>query len=290
VGVEEAWRLHRRWSLVAEKTAAHLHRWRARSLALVLLGAVLGALASQSRWFSGTVTVVLGAVSAVVLALAGVVQARLLTREQARARTATRAASEALKGIVFQYLAHVAPFVGAGRDAALVEQVDEVERLSADHAALLSGVQPDGRALPQVDGVADYVRLRAVEQRDWHDQGAAAHGAQARLWRTAELIATAAAAALAAVGGAWHGSNLSAWVAVATTAGTAFAAHLATQQHDRIADSYARTVVSLESMLRHFDASSGTEEEAAAFVANVEQLLAAQNEGWVGLFTAASTS
>ena len=290
LSVNEVWQLHRRWSLVATRTADHLDRWRSRNLALVLLGALFAALASQSQWFSQTVTVVLGAIGAATLALAGVIQARLLTADRIRARVATRAVSEALKGIVYQYLAGVEPFGGVDRNVTLVEKTNEVERLSADYALLLSGVAPDIIEVPQVKGVADYVRLRAEEQRDWHDQRTAKHREQAHSWRAAELIATAAAAVLAAVGGAWHGSNLSSWVAVATTAVTAFAAHLAGQQHERIADSYGRTVVSLNAALRSFDADRATEEEAAAFVANVEQVLAAQNETWVGLFSVRPSS
>jgi Flp pilus assembly protein TadB len=233
-------------------------------------------------------TVVLGAVGTAALAAAGTIQARLLTADRIRARVGTRAASEALKGIVYQYLARVEPFSGSDRNANPADKVSEVERLAADHASLVAGAAPGARAVPHVNGVADYLRKRAEDQRNWHEQRTAKHKAQARHWRTAELIATGAAAVLAAVGGVWHGPNLSAWVAVATTAGAAFAAHLASQQHDRVADSYARTVLSLNDAIRRFAAESATKEEAAEFVANVEQVLAAHNDAWVGLFSAKS--
>ena len=286
--VNEAWRLHRRWSVVAAKTADDLSRWRSINLALVLLGALLGALAAQSQWFSKTVTIVLGGTAAGALAIAGIIQAKMLTADQIHARVGTRAGSEAFKGIVFQYLAGVAPFAGADRAAALAKKVSDAEGLAADCASLVAGSEPDAKEIPAVQGVADYVKKRAEEQRDWHDSRTAKHKARARNWRRAELISTGAAAALAAVGGVWHGPNLSAWVAVATTAGTAFAAHLASQQHDRIADAYARTVLTLSAALRSFDAARTTEEEAADFVAKVEQILAAQNETWVSLFSVRS--
>jgi SMODS and SLOG-associating 2TM effector domain 1/Protein of unknown function (DUF4231) len=288
--VGEAWQLQRRWSVVATKTADDLNRWRSINLGLIVLGALLGALAAQSQWFPPTMTLVLGAAGAAALAVAGIIQARLLTADRIRARVVTRAGSEALKGIVYQYLAGVEPFASKNRNANLAEKVGEVERLAADHASLVAGAAPDARAVPQVNGVADYVEKRAEDQRSWHEQRTAKHKALARYWRTAELIATGAAAFLAAVGGVWHAANLSAWVAVATTAGAAFAAHLASQQHDRIADTYAQTVLSLNDAIRRFDAESATKDEAAAFVANVEQVLAAQNDAWVGLFSARSSA
>jgi hypothetical protein len=150
-------------------------------------------------------TVVLGAVGTAALAAAGIIQARLLTADRIRARVGTRAASEALKGIVYQYLARVEPFSGSDRNANPADKVSEVERLAADHASLVAGAAPDARAVPHVNGVADYLRKRAEDQRNWHEQRTAKHKAQARYWRTAELIATGAAAVLAAVGGclAW---------------------------------------------------------------------------------------
>jgi hypothetical protein len=73
---------------------------------------------------------------------------------------------EALKGIVYQYLARVEPFSGSDRNANLAEKVSDVERLAADHASLVAGAAPDARAVPHVNGVADYLRKRADDQRN----------------------------------------------------------------------------------------------------------------------------
>lgn len=288
--VEDAWKLQRQWSVVAASCTAALDRWRSVNLVLLLLGALLGAFAAQDEWFPKRVTVTLGAVGAAALAAAGIVQSQLLTAARVRTRVGSRAAAEALKGVVFQYLARVTPFADGDRDTTLGAKVTEVEQLAADYASLVSGVQPDAKPLPVVQGVADYVRERAEEQRDWHDRRVAAHRSLARRWRVAELLATLAAAVLAAVGGVLHGPDLSAWVAVATTAGTAFAARLAGQQHERVAEAYARTVLSLNAALRSFEADTASPPEAADFVATVEQVLAAQNESWVGLFSVRSTA
>lgn len=292
--IDEVWTLHRRWSVVATVTAARLDRWRRVNLVLVLVGAALAALAAQQDWFDATVSRVLGAAGAGALAIAGVVQSRLLTAERVRRRVGARATSEAFKALTYQYLSGVAPQGASGvdtdldRDQALAARVALVEKRSRDDAALLIGVTTDDRKLPAVRGLADYVTERAEGQRAWHEQRTGRHRTLARRWRLAELTATGVAAVLAAIGASLGegGADLSAWVGVATTAGTAIAAHLAAQQHDRIVDSYARTVLDLGALLRGFDPDTATADQAGDFVAAVEGVLAAQNEAWVGLFSA----
>ncbi len=283
--IEDAWRLQRQWSVTATELDRWQSRWRSASLGLSLAGAVLGALAAQDGWYGKPVTVSLGVVGAVALALAGVIQAQLLTAARARARVGTRAGSEALKGIVFQFLAAVAPFDGQDAEHQLSLKVAEIEGLSVEHASLVVDAEPDNRPLPALHGVGDYVTQRVEEQRDWHRNRISDHKRLAGRWRTTQLIATAAAAVLAAAGGVLHGPDLSAWVAVATTAGAAIGAHIAAVQHEAIVDSYTRTVLALDAALRDFDAGQATPQEAAAFVAAVENRLAAQNNSWTNLFT-----
>jgi len=68
------------------------------------------------------------------------------------------------------------------------------------------------------------------------------------------------------------------------TAATAFTAHLASEQHDRIASTYARTAASLAALIRDFEASERTAEQGRTFVSKVEKVLANQNELWVEIF------
>lgn len=281
--VEEVWRRQRQWSAVAIRVGQEINRWRSRNLGLILAGSALGALAAQGEWFAQSVTVALGAASAGALALAAFVQSRVLTAEKARIRVETRSGSETLMGIVYQYLAGVAPFDDLDRDRQLGLKVTALEALVPDTAPLVVGEKPDERPLPQIDGVADYLAQRAQPQREWHLQRSVQQRGLAARWRAGELVATAVAAVLAAVGGALHGPDLSAWVAVATTAGAAIAAHRAGQQHDRLADSYARTVLALDAVLRDFDPADAPTE--ASLVVAVERILAAQNDSWASLFS-----
>jgi len=282
--VADVWRQHRRWSIVTSRADRFLRRWRSVNFGLIVAGSALGALAAQDTWFSTTVTVALGIVGASALAVAAVLQSRVLSTEKLRERVAARATSETMKGLVFQYLAGVEPFAGADRDLALNAKVKEVRDRATARKSLTMGVEPDDKPLPSIIGIADYVRGRAEDQRNWHDRRSGDHRTLAGRWRAAEVIATAAAAVLAAAGGVLHGPDLSAWVAVATTVAAAIAAHLAVQQHERIADAYGQTVIDLDALLGDLDPAIADPARAAAFVADVERVLAAQNGAWVSLF------
>jgi hypothetical protein len=282
VKVEDVWQVHRQWAVVARGQGRSLRRWRIVNLGLILSGSILAALAANDSWMSRGAAVVVGATSAAVLAAAGIVQSRLLTADRTADRVAARAAAEAYKGIVYRYLA--AGPADPDRARELSDGVAQVDRLTADRSVLVVGVRPDGHPLPDVGGIADYADDRADGQREWHAQGAVRHRRLAHRWRAAELAATLVAAVLAAVGGALRGPSLSAWVAVATTAAAAFAAYLASQQHDRLAQAYARTSLSLQSLLRDFDPAAATPDEAERFVASTETVLADQNEAWTSLY------
>jgi SMODS and SLOG-associating 2TM effector domain 1/Protein of unknown function (DUF4231) len=285
--VEDAWQRHRRWSKVADETRESLNRWRSRNLALIVLGAVLGALAAQNEWFSSEVTTTFGALGAATLAAAGFIQSRMLGADQVRTWTEARSASESLKAVVYQYLAKVAPFAEPDRDARLADRVDAVQDLAKDYLKLAMTTEPDAKPVPNVSGIADYVTKRAQDQVNWHSKRVREHERLGKRWRNAELIATGSAAVLAAVGGALHGPDLSAWVAVATTVGAAVAAHIASAQHDRIAAGYASTVEELQRLCRELGRGVPTPEAAAGFVVNVERTLATQNQGWASLISQA---
>jgi SMODS and SLOG-associating 2TM effector domain 1/Protein of unknown function (DUF4231) len=282
--VEGTWRRHRQWSITAANGRARLDRWRRVNLALLVAGAVLGAVAAQSSWPRG-LTATAGGLAAFALALAAIVQQRFLNANEVARWTGARAASEALKAEVFRYLAGVAPYDGAGRDQALNLRVDAV-RDKAD--ALMVDVQQipaDDRALPDVHDLASYVAKRAKDQADWHRRKIGEHVQAARRIRYAELAATVIAALLGAIGAALDTKGLAVWIGVATTIGAAFAAHLSATQHDRIAATYATTADRLDLLIEQLPAEPDAA-TAAQFVADVESRLATQNESWLGLFSA----
>ncbi len=139
----------------------------------------------------------------------------------------------------------------------------------------------DGVECPAYSGVAGYVTERAEDQRNWHAERVEANERKARRLRAAESIATAVAAVLAAV--AVANADLVAWVGLATTVGAAFGAHLLAAQYDKLATTYARTSTQLTRLIDQRAARPSTPESEAEFVRKVEEVLSAQNEGWVAL-------
>jgi hypothetical protein len=284
--VEGIWRRHRQWSLAADKGRARLGRWRGVNLGLLVAGAVLGAVAAQPNWPRG-LTATAGALAAFALALAGMVQRVFLSANEVARWTGARAASEALKAEVFRYLAGVAPYNGADadQDRELNRQVEAIQDKAEALMVDLQQTPADNRPLPDVHDIDSYKEKRAKQQADWHRGKIGKELQAARRIRYAELAATVIAALLGAIGAALGTKGLSVWVGVATTIGAALAAHLSATQHDRIAASYATTADQLDLLIEQLPAAPDAA-TAAQFVADVESRLAAQNESWLGLFSA----
>jgi SMODS and SLOG-associating 2TM effector domain 1/Protein of unknown function (DUF4231) len=283
------WRGHRQWSSAAATAQASLNRWRLSNLTLLVVGAFVAAFAAQT-WLVSNAAAALAAVSAAILAAAGFVQASMLTSENTSRWTGARAASEALKAETYRYLAGVKPYAGADRAEHLQKQFETVQTRSRD---LLVGQQlaaADDRPLPRVGTFENYREERAQGQADWHRDRIARHMRTARELRFWQLGATAAAAVLAAVAAAVPGAHLAAWTASATTIAAAFATHIAATQHQRIAASYAATADQLQRLVDGVDPKTASADQRAQFVADVERVLAVQNDGWVDLLgTAAKT-
>jgi hypothetical protein len=143
----------------------------------------------------------------------------------------------------------------------------------------------DAAPLPAVKAFGDYLTERAQEQAKWHRGRIAQHERRAKRLRFWQLAATAAGTVLAAVAGAVQGSHLTAWTAAATTVAAALAAHVAATQHERIASSYAATVDQLDRLIAAVDLKTESADRQAQFVADVERVLATQNEGWTDLLS-----
>ena len=282
--LRKVWQKHQRWDDAAGAAQQSLNRWRLSNLALLVLGAFAAAFAAQT-WLATTAVTALAAVSAAVLAAAGFIQGSMLTSDNMSRWTGARAASEALKAETCRYLAGVRPYAGPDRDERLQTQLDTVQTRAKD---LLVGEQlatPGDDKLPPVDTFERYVENRAQEQADWHKKKVDEHRKKARALRYGQLAATAAGAVLAAIAGALPGAHLAAWTAAATTVAAAIATHIAATQHQRIAASYAATADQLERLIVGVDAKKASTDRQAQFVADVERVLAAQNNGWIDLLS-----
>ena len=279
------WRRQRQWSRAADAARARLDRWRLGNLVLLVLGALAGAVAAQTWLASGAVTG-FAIAAAVALVLAGLIQANALNKDQTARWTQARAASEALKAEVYRYLIEVAPYAGADRVQALQAQLDLVQDRAPQ--SLLVDQQmtaADDQPVPPIRTVGQYVTLRAQNQADWHRKKSAEQARQAQTLRIWQLIATGAGVILSAIASVLHSQHWSAWTAAATTIAAAVGAHLAATQHQRIAATYAATADHLERLIAGIDPDAATPEQQAQFVADVERVLAVQNQGWTDLLT-----
>jgi cytochrome c551/c552 len=278
------WRCHRQWSLAADAAQSQLRQWRQRNLALLVLGALAGALAAQHGLSSGFVTAA-AIVSAISLAAAAWLQRTALTSDETAHWTGARAASEALKAEVYRYLIRVKPYDGAERTERLDAQLEVIQTRGQPWLVDQQLISPDNTPLPAVTTFAGYLAERAQRQANWHRDKIAEHIRKARTLRICQLAATGAGVVLAAVAGALPGSHLAAWTAAATTIAAAFATHLAAEQHQRIAASYASTADQLDRLIADVDPAITDPDRQAQFVLGVEQVLAAQNSGWMDLLS-----
>jgi SMODS and SLOG-associating 2TM effector domain 1/Protein of unknown function (DUF4231) len=289
--LRKVWQTHLQWSVAAGTAQKSLSRWRLSNLVLLVLGAVAAAFAAQT-WLTSKETAALAAFSAALLAFAGLIQGRILTSDNTSRWISARAASEALKAETYRYLAGVKPYAAPDRAERLLTQLDTVQKRTQDLLADQQlAVVKDGEPLPTADTFGRYVAKRAQNQADWHKSKVDEHKKKARSLRLWQLGATLAGAALSAVAGALPGQHLAAWTAAATTIAVAFATHIAATQHQRIAASYAATADQLEHLIVAVDPKTASGDRQAQFIADVERVLATQNNGWVDLLsTTAATS
>lgn len=274
MSVEEVWRRQRQWSGLANAKTLTLRRWRRTNLTLVIIGALLGALATQ-QWLPRAAQLTAGIAGSVLLAVAAIIQGQCIGPAQVKERVTARSAAETLRGAVHRHRSGV-----GGGTAELTAARDLVGDKGEALAAQVRERPEDAAGLPET-GIGAYVDDRARAQLEFHSRGAARHATLEQRWRLAQIAATAVAALLSAIGGALEGTSLSAWVGVATTVAGAVAAHLASEQHARIAARYASTADQLEQLLAGFDPATADPTAAAAFVVAVEAVLDRQNSTWV---------
>lgn len=281
MNVEDVWRRQRQWSALARAKTIALRRWRRTNLLLVFLGAVLGALAAQT-WFPLDAAPAVGVVGGLLLTLAAIVQARFIGPTQVKHRVTARSAAETLAAAVHRHQSGT----GSGDRAARLTAASDLVAANAQSLTAQVRDRPeDARELPE-PGIDAYLRDRALTQLRYHSDNAKRHALRERRWRGAEIAATVVGAVLSAVGGAVEGTNVSAWVGVATTIAGAVAAHLAGEQHARIAARYASTADQLEHLVNGFRPATADPVAAAAFVDAVEAVLDRQNSTWVSILVA----
>ena len=173
---------------------------------------------------------------------------------------------------------------------ALLAQLDLVQARAEAQLVDQQTRSADDPPVPSLRTFEEYVTERAQDQANWHRMKSAEHRRQARTLRIWQLVATGIGVILSAVAGFVPSWRLSTWTAAATTIAAAVGAHLAATQHQRIAATYATTADQLERLIAGIDPDTATPEQQAQFVADVERILLAQNEGWIDLISTGPTA
>jgi hypothetical protein len=292
VKVEAAWKRQREWSNLAGAEAKPLRRLRLANLYALVIGAVLGAVAVQAELLDApqAYSRIFGGASAAALVVASFIQRLGLTPERYKKWQIARAASESLKGVIFQYRVGVAPYDAEDREKRLDQAVADVRKRATGFDGDLAGAGTGGKEPPErwALTIQEYIDQRAREQEFWHRDEIREHARAAKWWRRAEIAATVLAALLAIP--FFENSLATPLVAVFTTLSAVFAAHLVATGHARIVNSYGVVVGDLKDLTDAFDPEEATGDEVRDYVRAVEGAIAAQNEGWSSIILTTATT
>lgn len=273
--VQEAWSAHRRWSQVADAAHRAIDQRRLGNLALLIAAAVAGAFGGL---IDHTVTQrICAAVATALLALAAILQRRL-DDAQIGSWIDTRIASEGIKAAVYRSLV-----VGDDTSsAALAQAIEDAEKTTKAHLLLFESTPSDGKALPTVTDLDSYVSLRARDQANWHRGKLDGLRSKGGRLRRIELALTILGVIMGAIAAATDVSRLAAVVTLLTTAAGVVAAHIGATKYERVAAGYARTANRIDRAIGVLP-DQPEADRTAAFVDEVETILAQQNENWAAI-------
>ncbi|WP_433388561.1 DUF4231 domain-containing protein [Micromonospora sp. KLBMP9576] len=279
--VTTVWQRQAAWSRAAGEAKRVITRARLAVTALTVAAAVCGTLANQlgpARPGAGRALAIVAAAALLLVPLAS----RWASRDAVYAWTRLRSVSEALKADTYRYLAGVAPFAGADRDAVLLGRLDVLMDDVGDLVGRTLDAPAQARPLPAVSDVSTYVTQRVRRQIDEYYLPAARRTARAarRVRYTATGLTIATALVSATVGVLGDGLGLTAWIGVAAAVTTALIGYGAAQQYEHQQIEYARTADQLARLRTAREAGPGWADDAA-FVAEAERIISLSNEGWM---------
>lgn len=235
----------------------------------------------------GSITLALAA--ALALAAVGLLRGRQNV-EQARSWTRARSVSEAIKTEVFLFLTKSGRYDAPDRDRRLEAEVQRLEHEAGNLQQYTDRVQAKDRPLPTVHDVDSYpeIRVRQSQLDGYYESKARLMRQRLRALKAAEVTLALVAAALAAV--AAISPSVGAWAAVATTAGGALAAYIATERYEFLWIEFSRTASELRRLLDRRTASDGRPISGSELVAECEQVISVQNQAWMAKWGEGSTA
>jgi hypothetical protein len=297
--VESIWSRRLAWSGAADRLKTRLLRARLASLVFGGLGAILSATTVSVASFKYPVArAVLGWAGMAALALGTLVTRRLLSGEAVRNWARARSVAEAITAEIWGYRAGVDPYAGPDAALFLSDRVRELEKNVQDLEWYVGQVVPEvlterERPPPAVSS-ADWIERRVLSQAsDYYRKSAGKLARRLATLRQVEVILGVAAALCSALVGwfakdsssqyAWLGTGVAPWVAVLTTLGGAFGAHIAASRYDFLVMSYSATARHLEYLVERWRANGMPRDPKhwSEFVRECERAIAVQNETWL---------
>jgi hypothetical protein len=278
-----AWRQQRIWSQATNQLKRRIDRARLAALLLAITAAAFAVSADQIAGFSISWGRALSACAGISVGLATLLQRRVST-EQIRAWTRARSASEGLKTEIYSYLAGGSAYTGTDRDQRLGVATRRIVAAVGDLERHTVGITPDDKPIPPVHDTDSYVAVRVNDQIDhYYRTKAAQYEIRVRRFRQMGDLLGVTAVVLAALAAAFQIEGLAAWVPVATTIGTAIAAHVAAARYDHLVIEFLRTAQRLEH-LRNQQLDDHVDQPA--FIDACEAAISVENQAWMARWNA----
>jgi hypothetical protein len=278
--VEWAWQRQSVWSQTANKLKIGAQRQWTSRLGLTVAAAVFALAGSQLKTVSIQGSIVLAAAAAIAMAAVGLLRGRQ-NAEQMRRWTRARSVSEAIKTEVFMYLSGSGRYNAPDRGRLLEAEVQRLEHEASNLQPYTQRVQPRDRSLPAVHDVDSYldVRVRQAQLEGYYEPKAHLMAQRLRTLKAVEVTLALVAAALAALAAVTP--SVGAWAAVATTAGGAVAAYVASERYEFQWIEYSRTAGELRRLLDRRTAPDGRPLSGSELVSECEEVISILNQAWM---------
>jgi hypothetical protein len=280
--VNVVWLHYRALAVTARRTKASQSQARKWTLVLAFGGALLSTLAGM------TDVGMLGLAAAVLIAGAGYAGRELLSPSREDEWVRCRVLGEALKREVFKALVGVSPYDGPTAGDVLAQRTKtllENSGLDLNKTVLESA---DGKTLPEVSTVGDYIAKRANEQKDgYYESNAKKHQKQLTRYKAATFVLGLAAALMSAVGAKFHMVAL--WVPVVTTAVAALTTFIQAERLQGLIPLFQQTAFQLGLAVASWEDQAAARaalppnrvrELTAEFVNRCEEIMSQENEAW----------
>jgi|SRR5579871_738846 len=278
--VQDFWDEHAAWSVAADGLKSSRVFWRTVALILTVAGAALQTWASVLSKPKSPI----GMIGFVSLALVPFITARFLTPERTRNWLRSRSISEAIKSEIYSYRAGADPYTGADALEKLRDKVQEIQswgkELALDRARAAA---QSSQAPPSLD-VNGYLQARVYEQiSKYYQPKATLNATRAEQFRWVETAFAGMAAILGAYASFSDSKGVGPWVAVLTTSGGSLSAHAAASRYDFQATTFLATALQLKDLTHEWQISGhqAPSKEWSAFVRSCEEVISAENRGWM---------